>query len=179
MKKSIIFFLTMFSSVYGYCSLDILPVKKLILVGMSGVGKSTLGKQYADFYSLPHYDTDQLLLKRYPAIYANSWEYFRKKESEIFNELIQKDFYIISTGGGIIEYDDNLEVFEKLKEDPEVKIIKIDREVQENIQKSRTLPNSWYILNKDRFPLYNKISTEFFLNNKSPLHFISWLKQKY
>lgn len=166
-------------SVFSYCTLDIMPVKKLILVGMSGVGKSTLGKQYADFYSLPHYDTDQLLLKKYPAIYANSWEYFRKKESDIFNELIQQDFYIISTGGGIIEYDNNLEVFEKLKSDPEVQIIKINRSVSEEIQKSRTLPNSWYILNKDRFPLYNKISTEQFNNDKTPLHFISWLKQRF
>jgi shikimate kinase len=169
----------MFVSVYGYCALDIVPVKKLILVGMSGVGKSTLAKQYAEFYSLPHYDTDRLLVNKYPAIFANSWEYFRKKESEIFNELIERDFYIISTGGGIIEYDNNIEVFEKLKEDPEVKIIKIERDVPENIQKSRVLPNSWYILNKDRFPLYNKISTDKFNNDKTPLHFISWLKQKF
>lgn len=146
---------------------------------MSGVGKSTLAKQYARFYSLPHYDTDTLLTKKYPNIYGNNWEDFREKESEIFTSLLGQDYYIISTGGGIIEKDENIELFNELKKDPEVKIINVYRDVPEEIKKSRVLPNSWYILNKERFPLYKKISTAEFTNDKTPLHFISWLKQVY
>jgi shikimate kinase len=160
----------------AYCSLDLLPVKKLILIGMPGVGKSTLAKHYANFYSMPYYDTDKILLEKFPDAFARSWEWFRKQENVILEELVKRDFFIISTGGGIIENDHNIKLLEDLKKEG-VAIIKIDRNVDFATINTRILPNSWEILNHDRLPLYEKCANYKYDNSKKPNWFISWLKQ--
>jgi len=90
---------------------------KLVLIGMMGTGKSTIGKLLAAKIGAVFLDTDQLIEarigKRIAEIFANSGEiYFRKLEHELALELSQtKQRQVIATGGGFVLNQSNLEIF--------------------------------------------------------------------
>jgi pentafunctional AROM polypeptide len=80
--------------------------KQYILIGPPAVGKTTLVSKL-DKYKI--IDTDVVFEEKYqntPEIYIeeNGFEDFRNKEVIILNELINKNYNFISTGGGIIEH---------------------------------------------------------------------------
>ena len=79
--------------------------KNLILTGMMGVGKSTIGKNLAKKLKYNFVDIDRLIEAKEGAsinlIFKNKNEsYFRKVESEITLQELKKDNSVISLGGG-------------------------------------------------------------------------------
>ncbi|MBQ8295699.1 MAG: shikimate kinase [Clostridia bacterium] len=83
----------------------------LILCGMMGAGKTTIGIKIADLTGRRWYDTDELIVDKHGKI-SDIFEYygeahFRKLETEIVKELAQKDNLIISTGGGLVLKTEN------------------------------------------------------------------------
>ena len=88
----------------------------LILCGMMGAGKTSVGVRIAEKTGRRWYDTDQMIVDRYGNIsdifeYYGE-EYFRKLESEIVKELAEKDHLIISTGGGLVLKRENNELLQ-------------------------------------------------------------------
>lgn len=88
----------------------------LILCGMMGAGKTSVGVRIAEKTGRSWYDTDQMIVDRYGNIsdifeYYGE-EYFRKLESEIVKELAGKDHLIISTGGGLVLKRENNELLQ-------------------------------------------------------------------
>jgi pentafunctional AROM polypeptide len=81
----------------------------IILIGMRGVGKSTLGSKSAPTLGYRWLDLDHLFETHYGPVAqfvkANNWEKFRELELELFQRTIEdsKEMTIISTGGGIVE----------------------------------------------------------------------------
>lgn len=177
MRTTFLLLLSFICNAYSFCILDVLPVKKLVLIGMPGTGKSTIGKRYADFYSIPFYDIDRILISKNPDILAaRDWKSFRQEEKRLFEYLTYKDIYVISAGGGLIEDQSNRKLLNLLKED-DVLIINVNRYVHDNIKNSRILPDTWENLEKKRENFYKELSNYSYLNNKTPNNFISWLKQ--
>ncbi len=89
----------------------------LILCGMMGAGKTTIGVKVAGISRLRWYDTDELIVDKYGKI-ADIFEYygeahFRKLETEIVKELAEKDDLVISTGGGLVLKKENNELLQK------------------------------------------------------------------
>lgn len=89
----------------------------IILCGMMGAGKTTIGIKIAEITSLRWYDTDGLIVDKYGKI-SDIFEYygepyFRKIETGIVKELAQKDGLIISTGGGLVLKKENNELLQK------------------------------------------------------------------
>lgn len=83
----------------------------LILCGMMGAGKTTIGIKVAEKTGRRWYDTDGLIVDKYGEI-ADIFEYygeahFRKLETEIVKELVQHDGLVISTGGGLVLLKEN------------------------------------------------------------------------
>ena len=79
----------------------------IILTGFMGCGKSTVGKMLAKELKYDFVDTDQLIEKRcglsIQEIFAAKGESaFRDMESNIANELSEKEGLIIATGGGMM-----------------------------------------------------------------------------
>ena len=79
--------------------------RSIVLVGMMGVGKTSIGKLLSSEIILPFYDSDnevELLLDlSISDIFKKYGEnYFREKESEIFESLINKAQSVIASGGG-------------------------------------------------------------------------------
>lgn len=89
----------------------------IVLCGMMGVGKSTVGIKVAELTKRRWVDTDILISNRYGRI-LDIFEYygeahFRQLESEIVEELSQKDELVISTGGGLVLKWENAESLKK------------------------------------------------------------------
>ena len=86
--------------------------KDLILIGMPGCGKSTIGKRLAQRLNLPFLDLDaeieELAGMPIPAIFEQEGEDgFRQWETKAFLQAVGKG-RIIATGGGIVTRQENL-----------------------------------------------------------------------
>ncbi len=87
----------------------------IFIVGPMGSGKSTVGKIISDELFLNFFDTDEEIENRTGA--SIDWifdlegeEGFRKRESGILGEMVQKNSVVLSTGGGIILSENNREL---------------------------------------------------------------------
>ena len=79
----------------------------IFIVGPMGSGKSTVGKIISDELFLDFYDTDEEIEERTGA--SIDWIFdlegedgFRKRESVMLEEMVEKNSIVLSTGGGII-----------------------------------------------------------------------------
>jgi shikimate kinase len=91
-------------------------MKKIILLGYMGSGKSTIAKSLATKVGLPYLDLDEIIEKRENTtlknLFSNKGElYFRKLEHEVLSELMNnQNSFILSLGGGTPCYANNHEV---------------------------------------------------------------------
>ena len=79
----------------------------IILVGMMGAGKTTVGKQLAKQLGKVFTDSDEEIQRRtgvtIPHIFdIEGEEGFRARESSVINELLRQDNIVLATGGGAI-----------------------------------------------------------------------------
>ena len=92
--------------------------KNIVLIGMPGCGKSTVGKALKDRLNREFIDSDAEIVKRagieIPRIFSEyGEEYFRKLESEVISDLSKRTGIVIATGGGAILNDKNVEELKK------------------------------------------------------------------
>ena len=87
----------------------------IFIVGPMGSGKSTVGKIISSELFLNFFDTDEEIETRTGA--SIDWifdlegeEGFRKRESNILEEMVQQNSIVLSTGGGIILSESNREL---------------------------------------------------------------------
>ena len=79
----------------------------LVLIGLLGAGKTSIGSKLAAKLDLDFYDMDQLIEVRtgqsVTSFFASQGERkFREMESGILSELIVKEKSVIATGGGAV-----------------------------------------------------------------------------
>ena len=87
-------------------------MENIILIGMPGCGKSTVGKLLAERLGKTFLDADAELESTYgtpiPQIFAEEGESgFREKETAVLQELGKKSSLVIATGGGCITREQN------------------------------------------------------------------------
>lgn len=85
--------------------------KPIVLVGMPGTGKSTVGKKLARKLNLQFYDTDEVIKSRegYDAsdvCYFRGEKYFRTVEEEVVKQILSYGTVILSTGSGTFVNED-------------------------------------------------------------------------
>lgn len=103
-------------SVYEKAYNYVLSLKQnIVLVGMPGSGKSTIGKALAKKLSRPFIDTDELVVKNENAqiseIFARFGEdYFRKAETHAIEEAGANTGAVIATGGGAVLREENVDL---------------------------------------------------------------------
>ena len=85
-----------------------------VLCGMMGSGKTALGKNIAAATGRKWLDTDDVIVQRYGVISeifaTKGEEYFRGLETQVVEELSEQDGYVISTGGGLVLREKNVEL---------------------------------------------------------------------
>ena len=86
----------------------------IILVGLMGAGKSTIGRHLARRLNLTFYDSDKVIEERtgvsIPTIFAVEGEAgFREREEQVIADLTAQPNVLIATGGGSVLRDINRE----------------------------------------------------------------------
>ncbi len=85
--------------------LDILGPRSIVMVGLMGCGKSSIGRRLATALDLPFVDADEEIeraaLKTIPEIFADHGEtYFRDGERKVIKRLLGNGPQVLATGGG-------------------------------------------------------------------------------
>ena len=87
---------------------------RLYLIGYMGCGKSTIGRKIARFAHLDFADTDTLVERSEGSTVADiityqGEEYFRGVEQRVLEATASEDDIIVSTGGGLPIWGNNME----------------------------------------------------------------------
>ena len=133
-------------------------MKNIVITGMSGAGKSELGKALAEMTGWPWYDTDTLIIEKtgisIPEIFRRVGEEgFRDIESEVVRSLEDQTGIIISTGGGVVLREENIRSLKKngriffLRRDVEDILPSDDRPLADTVEKVKALYQA-------RLPIY-------------------------
>ena len=142
----------------------------VILCGMMGAGKTTVGVKIAENTCLRLCDTDGLIVEKYGKIadiFARYGEaHFRKIETEIVKMLAKEDALVISTGGGLVLKEENVAllkekgkiVYLRASIDTLVQRLKADgtRPLLENATEG--LQDRIARLVKERAPIYEQVA---------------------
>lgn len=93
--------------------------RNIVLVGLMGSGKSTVGRLAAQSLGFEFLDTDHLIALRtgrsIPAIFASEGEEgFRQHETEALRSLTGRQHLVIATGGGIVTQPANIPLLRQL-----------------------------------------------------------------
>lgn len=88
----------------------------ILLTGMRGSGKSTIGKKLAQKLGMSFADMDDYIENKHgqkvrDIVLTKGWEHFRDIESQACKELSTKSNCVISSGGGIVLRQENIDVF--------------------------------------------------------------------
>ena len=143
--------------------------KNIFIVGAMGSGKSTIGKLLAKKLQRKFLDTDHEIEVNTNHDISTIFEkfgedVFREKETEILNKLKDKENHVISTGGGIILKDENINlmkdigtlVFLDISLETQIKRVKYRK--HRPLLKNSNLEIELKKLKINRDPIYNKIS---------------------
>lgn len=148
--------------------------ENILLIGMPGCGKSTVGKVLAEKLKYKFIDMDDFIEgiegKSVSEIFIKGEDYFRDIETEACRRLSRENKIIIASGGGVIKRKINIDLFKD-----NFTIIFIDRPLENilndvEVEKRPLLANGKEVLYKlynERYELYNLYCNYKVINNKS------------
>ena len=142
-------------------------INQIYLIGPMGSGKSTMGRLLAKKLGLPYFDLDKLIEDQEKMSISDIFQkhnekYFRDLESITLKQYADESNFVISTGGGCVLRDQNLNILRKGL----VIYLKISIETQFERVKNRThrpllnnvTKDTLVLLDKERGSVYSSIS---------------------
>lgn len=148
--------------------------KNIILIGMPGCGKSSIGEKLARSLNIEFCDIDLCIESKLnmtiPQIFKKGEIYFRRTESEVLETISKSYPQVIATGGGVVKDYRNIEI---LKQNGVIIYINrpLDQIVKDIDIKNRPLISDGiekvYLLYEERHKLYESYSDIEILNDKS------------
>ena len=141
----------------------------LILCGMMGCGKTTVGREIAARSGKVCCDTDEKIVQKHGKIadiFARYGEaHFREIETETVKELAQKDNLVIATGGGLVLKEENVTLLRKkgkivyLRAKKETLLDRLQKDTERPLLQSENgLSNRLTELLKVRAPIYEDVA---------------------
>ena len=132
--------------------------KNIVLIGMPGCGKTTVGRRLAKILGREFIDLDAVVVekagKSIPEIFADEGEEaFREMETECVIEAGKKSGVVISTGGGVVTKERN---YAPLRQNGTIIFVK--RNIHQLATRGRPLSETKNVeaLASERMPLYKK-----------------------
>ena len=138
--------------------------QNIVLTGMPGSGKSTIGKALSEKLGKEFVDTDELIIKNekmpISEIFARHGEsYFRFAETEAIKEASSKSGFVIATGGGAVLKKENVDYLRS-----NGKIFFLNRPIEDILPTDdRPLSSTRVDLQKrfdERYPIYQETADE-------------------
>ena len=135
----------------------------IVLIGMPGAGKTTIGKKLSEVLGRPVIDADDVVERQtgrtIKSLFQEGEDVFRSAETAAIRTLAVRDGIIISCGGGVVKRPENIACLQETG-----KIFFLNRELAAIAgcvdKTSRPLLNSaedrLTQLYKERMPLYMK-----------------------
>lgn len=135
--------------------------KNIILVGMPGSGKSTVGQCLAEMLGREFYDSDEEISKKgeTPAEIIEKYgeKHFRNIETQALADLCKKSGCVIATGGGAVTREENYDIIHQ-----NGAVVFIDRDIERLSTNGRPLSQGGIEKLREmyevRYPLYEKFS---------------------
>ena len=147
-----------------------LQMENIILIGMPGCGKTTVGKLLAEHLGKSFVDADEALVNTYavdiPTIFAAEGEAgFRKKETAVLESLGKRSGLVIATGGGCVTREKNYPLLHQ-----NGKIIWVQRELDQLPTDGRPLSliTKMEDMYRIRKPLYEHFADYTIQNDAAP-----------
>ncbi len=145
---------------------------KIILIGMPGCGKSSIGKELAKKLSIEFIDMDKYIEENSNStieeLFSQGEDNFRHEETRACRDLSGFENVVIASGGGVVKREDNMTYFKEFHIvfiNRPLKLILGDVEVD-----TRPLlkggKDKIYNLYKERRELYDKYATIEVINDK-------------
>jgi len=111
----------------------------VVLIGMPGCGKTSIGRKLAEFLEMDFVDTDLMIEantgRKVPDIIREDGEpFFRKLESDVVSQVAAKTHQVIATGGGSVLAKENRDALLQ-----NGKIVFLERELENLTTKGRPL----------------------------------------
>ncbi len=141
----------------------------IVLCGMMGAGKTSVGIKIAELSHRRWVDTDEVIVNRYGNI-SNIFErygeaHFRALETETVRELSTQEGLVVSTGGGLVLKTENCAL---LKEKGKIFFLRASLETLENrvrddesrplLKEKDKLREKLSNLLKERTPVYERVA---------------------
>ena len=158
--------------------------KRIILIGMPGCGKTTIGRILSNELNLKFYDMDDYIQditgKTIMQLFEKGEDNFRDIETQACRELIKKENVLISTGGGVIKRRENIDI---LRDDSI--IIFLDRPVEKiigdvDVSKRPLLKDGKekvLVLYKERYDIYRESADKIVVNDNTIDDVINKIKE--
>ena len=147
-----------------------MQMENIILIGMPGCGKSTVGRALAQALGKHFLDADEELVKTFgrsiPEIFAEEGEAgFREKETAILEDLGKRSGLVIATGGGAVTQARN---YRLLHQNGGIFWLKRDLDVLPTDGRPLSQANPLTELYRVRKPLYEAFA-DHIIDNNGPL----------
>jgi shikimate kinase len=149
-------------------TISFMPPKTIVLVGLMGCGKTSVGKRLARRLELDFFDSDHEVelaagcaIKDIFSLYGE--DTFRKGEHRVIQRLLNQPTHILATGGGSFVYEETRKLILEnsisvwLKADLETLIARVSRRsnrpLLEDIEDPTEILKSFI---EERYPLYSE-----------------------
>lgn len=132
----------------------------IVLIGMAGCGKSTVGAALSKMFNKKLIDTDEMIVntenKPIPEIFAEKGEdYFRRCENAAVNSAGKEKSQIIATGGGVVTRAEN---YNPLKQNGIIVFINRDAALLPTDNRPLSQMHGVKALYEKRMPLYRQFA---------------------
>jgi shikimate kinase len=143
--------------------------KSIVLIGMMGAGKSSVGRCLQRRTKLVLFDTDEMVASKFgisiPEIFSKYGEQaFREAETQALRELAPARLTIIVTGGGIVLREGNVDLLKRLgvvvwlDGNEETLFERASRSGNRPLVHRENAPEAFARMLQARLPLYAKVA---------------------
>ncbi len=141
--------------------------RHIVLVGMMGAGKTSLGKKIAKLIGLPFIDSDREVEEAAGCAIKDYFEdcgeeAFRKGESLVISRLLRPPLKVISTGGGAYVFEDTRKYIQQfgisiwVRTDKRALMDRLSRRTNRPLIDPRNPRESIEELIKKEYPIYEQ-----------------------
>ena len=145
-------------------------MENLVLVGMPGSGKTTIGRALSERSGKAFVDADERIVEKagrsIPEIFAAEGETgFRKLEHEVLTEILLKTGQVVATGGGAVLWSENRKAMRRTG-----RVYFLRRALEDLPVEGRPLSQAGSLeeMYRVRAPLYRDTADVSVWNNKAP-----------